>query len=295
MDLPYPPAGAALRLALPPPPALAGLLHHFHIEYASAGRVVVPASPLAQLTFFIGGGSLLPPQPGQPGQPGRQRLLNQAFVCGPMSRAMPAEWQAGTTFVSALIEPSRFSGLFGLPLNELLNMPVPLEDAIPGLPYRELQERLLATRDAGRWVALISDWLLRLAARREDALRRAFRLPAALLFSPAESIALQYGISVRQFERRFLAAYGQNLRDSRRLARYARALAMMMSCPQPLPRGQLTRIAMDAGYHDQAHMVRDFSELLGQSPGSLLAGPDSGELRLLRYDAQSRPAVVQGW
>eukprot|EP01032_Pedospumella_encystans_P014501 gene14501-16647_t len=100
---------------------------------------------------------------------------------------------------------------------------------------------------------------------------------------------------VRQFERRFLAAYGQNLRDSRRLARYARALAMMMSGPQPLPRGQLTRIAMDAGYHDQAHMVRDFSGLLGQAPGGLMAGPDTGELRLLRYDADSRPAVVQGW
>jgi AraC-like DNA-binding protein len=292
MDCPYSPPGAeaaALRLALPPPPALSGLVHHFHIEYASAGRVVVPASPLAQLTFFIAGGSLLPPEQGQ------RRMLNQAFLCGPMARAMPAEWQPGTTFVSALIEPSRFAGLFGLPLNELLSLPVALDDAVPGLPCRELQDSLLATRSAGEWVRLMSDWLLRLAARRDDALRAAFRLPAGLLFSPAETIALQHGISVRQFERRFLAAYGQNLRETRRLARYARALALMMSCPRPLPRGQLTRIAMDAGYHDQAHMVRDFSELLGRTPGGVLAGPDAGELRLLRYDERSRPAVVQGW
>ena len=289
MDLPSPPAGAALRLALAPPPALSGLVHHFHIEYASAGRVVVPASPLAQLTFFIAGGSLLPPDQGC------RRLLDQAFVCGPMSRAIPAEWQPGTTFVSALIEPSRFSGLFGVPLNELLNLPVPLDDAVPGLPYRELQEALLAAPHAAAWVELISDWLLRLAARREAALRAAFRLPAALLFSPAETIAREHGISVRQFERRFLAAYGQNLRESRRLARYARALGMMLSGPQPLPRGQLTRIAMDAGYHDQAHMVRDFTELLGQAPGSLLAGPEAGELRLLRYDEPSRQAVARDW
>lgn len=289
MDLPSPPAGAALRLALAPPPALSGLVHHFHIEYASAGRVVVPASPLAQLTFFIAGGSLLPPDQG------RRRLLDQAFVCGPMSRAIPAEWQPGTTFVSALIEPSRFSGLFGVPLNELLNLPVPLDDAVPGLPYRELQEALLAARHAAAWVELISDWLLRLAARREAALRSAFRLPAALLFSPAETIAREHGVSVRQFERRFLAAYGQNLRESRRLARYARALGMMLSGPQPLPRGRLTRIAMDAGYHDQAHMVRDFTELLGQAPGSLLAGPEAGELRLLRYDEPSRQAVARDW
>lgn len=292
MDFPYSPAGAALRVALPPPPALSGLVHHFHIEYASAGRVVVPASPLAQLTFFIAGGSLLPPEQGHQG--GR-RLLNHAFVCGPMSRAIPAEWQPGTTFVSALIEPSRFSGLFGVPLNELLNLPVPLDDALPGLPYRELQDALLATRHAVAWVDLMSDWLLKLAARREAALRAAFRLPSALLFSPAETIAREHGISVRQFERRFLAAYGQNLRESRRLARYARALGMMLSGAQPLPRGQLTRIAMDAGYHDQAHMVRDFTELLGQAPGSLLAGPETGELRLLRYDERSRPAVAQGW
>jgi AraC-like DNA-binding protein len=289
MDLPSHPAGTAVRLALAPPPALSGLVHHFHVEYASAGRVVVPASPLAQLTFFIAGGSLLRPEQG------RRRLLDRAFVCGPMSRAIPAEWQPGTTFVSALIEPSRFSGLFGLPLNALLNLPVALDDAVPGLPYRELQDALLATRHAAAWVELISAWLLRLAARREDALRTAFRLPAALLFSPAETIAREHGISVRQFERRFLAAYGQNLRESRRLARYACALGMMLTGPQPLPRGALTRIAMDAGYHDQAHMVRDFTELLGQAPGSLLAGPEAGELRLLRYDERSRLAVARGW
>ena len=287
MDTAYTAAGAAARLALPPPPALAGLVHHFHIEYNSAGKVVVPATPLAQLTFIIEGGSLLPPENG------RQRLLNRPFLCGPLARAMPAEWQPGTTFVTALIEPSRFSALFRVPLNELLTLPVWLEDAAPRLPYIELYERLLATPHAAHWVALISAWLLKLAAQREEELRAAFRMPAGLLYSPAESIAEQHGISVRQFERRFLVSYGQNLRDNRRLMRYARALSLILTLPPR--RGQLTRIAMDAGYHDQAHMGRDFSELLGQAPGGVLAAAEESELRLLRYDEASRPAVTQGW
>lgn len=286
MDSALAPPGATARLALPPPPALAGLVHHFHIEYDSAGRVVVPATPMAQLTFIIAGGSLLPPEHG------RQRLLNRPFLCGPLARGMAAEWQPGTTFVSALLEPSCFSALFGIPLNELLNLPVPLEDAVPQLPYAELYERLLATPHAAHWVELISAWLLRLAALREEALRAAFRMPAGLLYSPAATIAEQHGVSVRQFERRFLVSYGQSLRDSRRLMRYGHALAMMLT--RPPQRGQLTRIAMDAGYHDQAHMVRDFTELMGQAPGGLLAAGGEGELRLLRYDEASRAAVVRG-
>lgn len=286
MDTVCLPPGAATRLALPPPPAVAGLVHHFHIEYNSAGKVVVPATPLAQLTFIIEGGSLLPPENG------RQRLLNRPFLCGPLARAMSAEWQPGTTFVTALIEPSCFSALFSIPLNEVVNLPVWLEDAAPRLPYAELLDRLLATPHAAHWVELLSAWLLRLAALREEALRSAFRMPAGLLYSPAAAIAEQHGISVRQLERRFLVSYGQTLRDSRRLMRYGQAMALMLT--RPPVRGQLTRIAMDAGYHDQAHMVRDFTELMGQAPGELLAADGAGKLRLLRYDEASRTAVVRG-
>jgi AraC-like DNA-binding protein len=122
---------------------------------------------------------------------------------------------------------------------------------------------------------------------------RAFRLPQPWLFQPAPDIARQCGVGVRQLERKFFAAYGQSLRDSRRMARYERALGMLIADPMRR-HGVLTRVAMDAGYHDQAHMVRDFVHYLGLPPGGLQTDESAGTLRLLRYDSASRAVLLAG-
>lgn len=100
-------------------------------------------------------------------------------------------------------------------------------------------------------------------------------------------------ISVRRLQRRVMASYGQSLRDGRRMMRYIRALSSMLGTP---PRyGALTRVAVDSGYHDQAHMVRDFVQYTGLAPRALLAaaGDAAGALRLLRYDDASRAVVTR--
>ncbi|MNW05908.1 DNA-binding transcriptional activator FeaR [compost metagenome] len=40
--------------------------------------------------------------------------------------------------------------------------------------------------------------------------------------------------------------------------------------------GELVGLAMDLGYHDQAHFSKDFKNVTGQTPEEYLRGPGSG-------------------
>jgi len=282
---------APMRLAIPPPPRLAGVVRYFHVECHSPGAVLVPASPCPMLTFFIRGGSRF----AEAG--GRERLHAAPFVTGPLTRHFPAVWEPGTTFISAVIESGQFARLCDVPPGELRDSVVALADAAPDWRgAAALEEGMRARAAAADWVALFADWLLQRAAAREARLARGeqpFALPPALLALPAEQIAERFGISVRQLERRAMASYGQSIRDGRRMMRYIRALSRMIATP--LRHGGLTRLAVDCGYHDQAHMVRDFVQYTGMAPKALMqaAADASGALRLLRYDDASRVIVTR--
>jgi len=282
---------APMRLAILPPAALAGVVRYFHVEHFSPGAVLVPASPCPMLTFFIRGGSRIA------GPDGREQLHSAPFVTGPMSRHTPAVWEPGTTFISAVIEASQFARLFDIPLGQLRDAVLSMDDVAPDWGGRSaLEDGLRAGGDSAHWVALMSAWLLQRLAVREEALRRGqplFVLPPALLALPNEAIADRFGIGVRQLERRVMAGYGQSLRDSRRMLRYVRALSHMIATP--LQHGGLTRVAVDCGYHDQAHMVRDFVQYTGLAPKALMAAAADagGALRLLRYDEVSRAVVTR--
>ncbi|WP_395405954.1 helix-turn-helix domain-containing protein [Pseudoduganella sp. UC29_106] len=239
----------------------------------------MPSTPCPALTVFICGGSLT-----------EDTLLERPFIGGPLTAPYPALWLPGTTFISAIIEPGRFASLFDIDLDELTNAVLPLDEL--RIPSAQLEETLRASDDPQAWVRAFADWLLKLLARREGG-AVPFVLPAGLLSLPTGDIATRCGISVRSLERRFLASYGQSIRDARKMERYVRALGKMMA--QPARHGLLTRVAMDAGYHDQAHMIRDFIQYTGRAPRSLmqgLAGDQQGELRLLHYDDADVPIVA---
>ncbi|WP_426341568.1 helix-turn-helix domain-containing protein [Pseudoduganella sp. S-14] len=283
---------APMRLAVVPPPQLAGVVRYFHVERNSPGAVLVPASPCPMITFFIRGGSRFS------GMDGRERLQTAPFVTGPMSAHTPAVWEPGTTFISAVIDVGQLGRLLDVPPGELRDAVVLLADAAPDWSGTcALEEGLRAGGDSGGWVALMADWLTRRLAVREAGFRRGtqpFTLPPLLMALPADEIAARVGISVRQLERRVMASYGQSLRDGKRMLRYIRALSSMIAAP---PRhGGLTRLAVDCGYHDQAHMVRDFIQYTGMAPKALLAeaADASGTMRLMRYDEASRAIVTRG-
>lgn len=251
---------AGERLAFPPPPALAAVVRYFHVEH-TGGAMVLPASPMALLTCFVRGAATVETGDGAAAEFSRPMLF------GPRDRPTRIVWQPGSTFICALLRPQYLRVLFGIDAATLGNAPVDLSRLGP-LPGMEALERALqSSLQPAEWADALGKWLLGALARRKGR-RGVFALPSSQLDLPTPDIAARQGLSVRQLERRMLASYGRNIRERRRMERYVQLMMSMRESPPR--RGELTRLAIDHGYHDQAHMIRDLVHYTGMSPGVLV-------------------------
>jgi transcriptional regulator GlxA family with amidase domain len=96
-------------------------------------------------------------------------------------------------------------------------------------------------------------------------------------------VADQLGLSSRQLQRRFRDAVGISPKLFSRMQRFQRVFQAMEARTAESERLDWVSTAMDCGYYDQAHLIRDFREFSGKAPMALLAG----ELDLARQFAQN--------
>lgn len=80
------------------------------------------------------------------------------------------------------------------------------------------------------------------------------------------SLADSLGITTRQLERSFADELGASPKQMASLLRFRRALAAMR-----VSRPDFAAIALQCGYADQAHLVRDFTRYTGAPPGRFVA------------------------
>jgi AraC-like DNA-binding protein len=190
-------------------------------------------------------------------EPMRRRILPDAcvdivwagsrlVVAGPATGPKLAEVPANTAAFGVRFRIGAAGAALGLPAAEVLDATVPL-DAIWG---PEMTERIgedprperLADLVAGRCVAA-PDALVRAAATGADP-----------------------NLGARQLRRRFADAVGYGPKTLQRVLRFQRFLALARG-----PDHDLARLALEAGYADQAHLTRECTRLAGLAPAALLA------------------------
>ena len=134
-----------------------------------------------------------------------------------------------------------------IPAAELLDATVPLADVWSD--GAEMTERI-AERPS---VAMLAELVRARLTRAPDALVRA----AATGADP--------NLGARQLRRRFADAVGYGPKTLQRILRFQRFLALAQTSTE------LARLALEAGYADQAHLTRECSRLAGLPPAALLA------------------------
>jgi AraC-like DNA-binding protein len=82
-------------------------------------------------------------------------------------------------------------------------------------------------------------------------------------------LAQELGWSRQRLTRVLLDEVGLSAKQLVRVGRLQRAVDQL----QRQPRASLAQAAVRLGYFDQAHMCRDFRELVGLSPGAVRAAP----------------------
>jgi AraC-like DNA-binding protein len=186
-----------------------------------------------------------------------------AFVGGLSDRPTLTEFVGEAGGIQIDFTPLGARRLLGLPMDELTNRVVAIEDVLgPRAPL--LVERL---QDAGGWAerfALLDAVLLRrLAAGPEPApevtwtLRRLTQADGRLAVS---ALAAEVGWSRRHLAASWRRDVGLAPKAVARILRFQRALRLVR---QGHP---LADAAYDCGYADQPHLNRDFRALAGASP-----------------------------
>jgi AraC-like DNA-binding protein len=164
----------------------------------------------------------------------------------------------------------RADGLFpilGVPMHELVDRRVPLETICSDVSILEAQ-----VAEAGSDRERVSH----LATFLEGKLSERCALDAvvghnvdAILASGGQispdKLAQCAGLTARQLERRFQVSVGVSPKFLCRIVRF-RAIFDCLQSRAPWP-----SIALDCGYFDQSHLIRDFKQFAGQTPTAFLA------------------------
>ncbi|NOU04147.1 MAG: AraC family transcriptional regulator [Novosphingobium sp.] len=164
---------------------------------------------------------------------------------------------------SARFQPAAAGQLFGVD-------PVALVDRVMaiGLPPG-LFEALSAAPHWGAMAELFDGWLLTLIDGKsaEDPVARAARqLREGHGQIGINELCAETGLSMRHFQRRFRALTGQNPKHYARVCRVANAVHLKELQPEM----SWTAAALEAGYADQPHFIRDFKALTGILPRDFL-------------------------
>ncbi|MEA2703190.1 MAG: hypothetical protein QOD63_1135 [Actinomycetota bacterium] len=192
-------------------------------------------------------------------------------VAGPDTAPWLSQLDPGGVLVGVRFAPGAGGPALRMPLDDLRDQRVPLDDVVPQLGTA-------LPGDLPPAAAL--DRLLEIAAAMVSAGPPDLTVQAAtrLLADPHTSVAdacERVGLSERQLRRRCRQAVGYGPKTLQRILRFRRFVAWTDTGPA----SDLAGIAATAGYADQAHLTRECRDLAGMTPAALVARSRSGQGR----------------
>jgi AraC-like DNA-binding protein len=204
-----------------------------------------------------------------------------AFAVGPMRVAAVHTMAGRLDFFGIRFRPGAASTLLDVPLAELCDQHVPL-DVLWGPLATELADALAGAPNAERVRRAEHVLAQRVGPVRAD---DALVAHAVALMRQARGsvgvrqVAAALGIGERRLERAFAHRVGLSPKFLARVERLRHAVALVdHGAPRPW-----TALAYDAGYADQAHLVREFRALAGITPAAFAA--ERRRVGFVQYEA----------
>jgi len=185
----------------------------------------------------------------------------RAFVAGPLTRPLHLRPRGRVSTMGVRFRPFGLSAFVAAPLHELADRGTPLADLWGGLASA-LEGSLAEARGDAQRVRIAEGFLCsRLRAEVDGtaaaAVAEIVRARGRVRLDPLRRAT---GLSVRQLERRFRCAVGLGPKSLARIVRFQEVLRRADG-NEPW-----VEVALDCGYYDQAHLLRDFRDLAGAAP-----------------------------
>ena len=193
------------------------------------------------------------------------RRHSGAVVSGAYGGFFVSDHAQHASIVGVHFRPGGAFPFLGVPAGQLADTHVDLE-ALWGRPAAELRERLCAAATPAERFSLLEQTL---AARLDRTTDRHGAVPVALdAFERTgtgvrvRDVARRVGLSQRRFIQVFAAEVGLTPKLYGRVRRFQRALALVRAVPAP----DWAQLAVECGYFDQSHLIRDFRAFAGLTP-----------------------------
>ena len=188
----------------------------------------------------------------------------QSFVVGELTRPLLLQPTGRMEIMGVRFKTGGAYRFLPFPLYSLTDNNIPTDD-IWGRDGTYLEESVLEASSDKQRQQLVEEFLL----RRLDRTAARPRLDAAIaeiIRSRGQvrvhRVASQIGLSSRQLEREFRSGVGVTPKALARIMRFQNLLRLVGE--EPLR--EWAYLALEGGYADQPHMVREFREFAGQSP-----------------------------
>ena len=186
-----------------------------------------------------------------------------SFVAGLHEAQVTTEHPGRSLGLQVNVDPTAARALVGLPLHELANRTVPIEDVL-GEAF--LVERIEAARDWDARFELLDAALIRRLAEARPSREVAWawgRLRAAHGRVPIGALAQALGWSRKRMVARFRDEIGLAPKAAAKLLRFERARELAGTMPW-------AEVAFQCGYYDQSHLINEFKTVTGRTPETFL-------------------------
>lgn len=196
---------------------------------------------------------------------GKSIIQPKCFVIGQLTRPLEIEPTGETGIFSVRFHPNGFLPFATIPIKEMENTAVSLENHF-GKDGQEIEQKILAATSTSERIKLIETFLLDRLTDTETIDRIVKSTVETIVTAngqlSVDELSKQTNINRRQLERKFSSAIGLSPKQLSKTIRLQATLKMLLHKKVT----SLTALAYENDYYDQAHFIKDFKDLTGFTP-----------------------------
>jgi AraC-like DNA-binding protein len=171
---------------------------------------------------------------------------------------------------AARFYPYGFANFVDVPIDRLANTETPIAHLFGADASNHLKTKIIHAKDTAHRIQIIEDFLLERMKSRAT-IDKIVKTTVDALLAAKGSISIHSIFKEdlskrRQLERKFSRQIGVSPKQLAKMIRLQAVLKMLIGHHS----GDLTNVAYESDYHDQAHFIKDFREFTGASPKHFL-------------------------
>ncbi len=201
---------------------------------------------------------------------GRSHLQPRGFLHGQITRFIQLESTGSSGIFSIRFHPHGLRFVQPYPVSEMTDVMATPEE-LWDKSGRLFEDNLLNAENNTARAAIADEFLCNRLSNTRISDHLAGQGVAQILFSAGNirisKLSETLGVSKRYLEKKFLETVGLTPKHFSRITRFQHTLRLLENGQEE----KLTALALEGGFFDQPHFIRDFREFTGASPGHYFA------------------------